>query len=274
MAFFLLFKRKHPVALVFCIVAGLACSVTAAWVEPRLDNYRITVLDVGQGQSILLQSAGKTYLVDCGGDDDESAADTAAQMLLSQGITSIDGLILTHYDQDHAGGVAALLSRVPADVLYLPDTDQENPIRISLPASYEKRTVLVREQTVLSYDGVKISLFPAEEGTDDNESSMCILFQAGNCDILITGDRSDAGELALISQTELPELEILVVGHHGSNSSTGVALLRETSPAVAVISAGKNNSYGHPAQEVLDRLSVYECKILRTDRKGTIVLRG
>lgn len=271
---FLLFKRKHPVVLVLCVAASLACSVMASWVEPKLDHYRVTVLDVGQGQSILLQSGGRTYLVDCGGDTDAYSADTAAQMLLSQGITSIDGLILTHYDQDHAGGAEAFLSRIPADALYLPDTDHEDPIRISLLRTYEKQTVLVGEPTVLSCDDVSISLFPAEDGDDDNENSMCILFQAENCDILITGDRSAAGELALISQTELPELEILVVGHHGSNSSTGIALLKETSPAVAVISAGKANSYGHPAKQVLDRLSMYGCKIFRTDQKGTIVFRG
>ena len=271
---FLRSARRHPVVLISSIVVTLAVAVAASWIEPRQDEYRISILDVGQGQSILLQSYGKTYLVDCGGDDDLAAADTAAQMLLSQGISSIDGLILTHYDQDHTGGVNAFLSRIHTKSLYIPDIDRDNKIRKGLVSEYKDQIVLVEEQLVLNQGSMTITLFPAEDRDDDNECSMCILFQTENCDILITGDRGTDGELALLQQAQLPKLEILVVGHHGSNSSTSVQLLKQTKPAVAVISAGANNRYGHPAQQVLERLSMYRCKIYRTDRKGTIVLRG
>ena len=94
------------------------------------------------------------------------------------------------------------------------------------------------------------------------------------CDILITGDRSTTGESFLLRTAQLPQLDALIVGHHGSANSTGEELLAATWPATAVISVGEGNRYGHPAQEVLDRLMAYGCTIRRTDLEGTIILRG
>ena len=85
-----------------------------------VDDVRFTVLDVGQGQCLLLQCDGRSYIVDCGGSSDAQAADTAAETLLSQGVSKIDALILTHYDRDHAGGVSNLLTRIDAEMLVLP----------------------------------------------------------------------------------------------------------------------------------------------------------
>ncbi len=274
LAAFLLSRRKHPVILAGCMLFGLCFSMIASWLEPRLDNYRVTVLDVGQGQSILVQHQGKYYLVDCGGDTGHSAADAAAQALLSQGVDRLDGVIITHYDADHAGGVMPLLTRIDADNLYLPDIEDDNQIRDALKASYADRISWITENTVLTEDTVQISLYPAEVRDADNESSMCILFQMENCDILITGDRSSTGERALMERTDLPELELLVAGHHGSNTSTCFQLLAETKPEAAVISVGADNSYGHPAQDVLNRLKLFGCRVYRTDTDGTILFRG
>ena len=98
--------------------------------------------------------------------------------------------------------------------------------------------------------------------------------QTEKCDILITGDRSAKGERELIEHMTLPELEVLIVGHHGSKSSTCRELLIKTSPEIAIISVGEDNSYGHPADEVLQRLKQYGCIIYRTDLDGTIIYRG
>ena len=108
----------------------------------------------------------------------------------------------------------------------------------------------------------------------DNESSMCILFQGENCDILITGDRDAAGETDLLEKWEIPDLEVLVVGHHGASTSTGIELLNKTKPEIAVISVGENNRYRHPSQKILDRLNQMGCIIRRTDLEGTIIIRG
>lgn len=270
---FLLQKKKSPGVLTACMFVGLCLAVGASWLEPRLDDCRVTVLNVGQGQSILIQGGGKSYLVDCGGDTPAIAADAAAQALLSQGVSRLDGLILTHYDGDHAGGAEYLLQRICVDTLYLPDTSDGNAVRNTLCEQFAEKICWINKSTMLQETAMKISLFSARQQDEGNESSMCILFQVESCDILITGDLSIAGERALIEQTELPVLEILVVGHHGSKTSTGLELLSQTRPASAVISVGADNRFGHPAQEVLDRLMQFGCKVYRTDQEGTIIFR-
>jgi len=212
--------------------------------------------------------------VDCGGDSGKIAADAAARALLSQGVTRLDGVILTHYDDDHAGGVEMLLSRIDADTLYLPDMDRENDIRKRLYEVYTERIHWITDQAEIKNGELKISLFPGENPEDDNESSMCILFQRKNYDILITGDRSAAGERQLLRAAELPELELLIVGHHGSGSSTSFDLLEATRPKAAAISVGAGNSYGHPDMDVLKRLCLFNCGVYRTDLDGTIIFRG
>ncbi len=269
---FVKLKKKQPVLLVCCILAGLLGAVACSWIEPRLDDYRITALDVGQGQCLLLQKDGKHYMVDCGGDSDETAADRAIGLLLSQGIFRLDGLIVTHYDADHAGGAVNLLSRIPADTLYLPVLTEENSLRDELVQKYGSKIHWVEEDLLL--EEADITIYPAAETVDTNESSLCILFQPADCDILITGDRSFEGELALMEHTQLPDLEILIAGHHGSRTSTSWELLNATRPEIVIISVGEDNSYGHPTWETLERLKLFGCGVYRTDLEGTIIFRG
>lgn len=265
-------KKKHPVILVGCILAGLLAAVACSWIEPRLDNYRITALDVGQGQCLLLQQDGKHYMVDCGGDSDDTAADRAIGLLLSQGIFRLDGLIVTHYDADHAGGASNLLTKIPADTIYLPVLSEENEIRDNLTQKYGNKIQWVDED--LRLENADITIYASEDTQDANESSLCVLFQPEDCDILITGDRSFAGEMALMEHADLPDLEILVAGHHGSRTSTSWELLNTTRPEIVIISVGEDNRYGHPTWETLERLKLFGCGVYRTDLEGTIIFRG
>ena len=272
LAVFLLMKEKRPELLAGCAVLGLCLALTASWLEPMTDNCRMTVLDVGQGQSIILQSEGKTYLVDCGGSYDDTAADLAAQRLLSQGIARLDGVILTHFDADHAGGVGYLLSRIPADMIFYPDYEDTSGTRVLLESAMAGRINPVSRDLMLSYGDTKITIFAPVIADSGNESSLAVLFQAGNCDILITGDRSALGERILLKTAQIPDLEILVAGHHGSKYSTCEELLAATTPEIVVISVGEN-SFGHPAQEVLGRLEKFGCAVYRTDIHGTVTFR-
>ena len=268
---FLLSETKRPGILVGCIAFTLVLSLTASWLEPKTDDCRMTVLDVGQGQCILLQSDGKTYVVDCGGSYDTDAANAAAETLLSQGIRHIDGLILTHYDRDHAGGAMLLAQRMPIESIFAPSypvaAGEINPLTEDGAAVTD-----IMEETRISYGDTEIVLFPSDVPEDDNEGSLAVLFRSGNCDILITGDRSGFGERLLMKQTNLPDLDILVAGHHGSKNATCEELLAATMPEIVVISVGEN-SYGHPDDETLERLERYGCRIYRTDLDGTVIFR-
>jgi competence protein ComEC len=271
---FLLSKKKRPVQMLACCIAGLCIAIVVSCTEPRLDNYRVTVLDVGQGQCILVQHGKRTYMVDCGGDLTEKTADLAAQALLSQGVFEIDGLILTHYDMDHAGAAEMFLSRVPAKRLYLPDILDNNGIRKSLNKKYKDRICWVQKEKFIRDTNFLLSLYPADTTDKGNESCLGVLFQVEKCDILITGDMGTVAEKALLERSDLPELDLLVVGHHGSASSTSFALLSKTQPKAAVISVSEKNRFGLPSGDVLRRLEMFGVKVLRTDKQGTIIFRG
>ena len=266
-------KHKKPLIPACCSCIFLCLALFASWIEPLTDECRVTVLDVGQGQCILLQSEGKNYLVDCGGDNETKAADKAASLLLSQGVSRLDGLILTHYDADHAAGAQYLLSRIPADRLFLPTSLDDAGFSREL-AKYSGGSVQwVSDDLIIRYGNSQITLVPSQFGASDNESGLCVLFQTENCDILITGDRGLNGEMELMNHMALPELEVLIVGHHGSKYSTSESLLAATTPEYAIISVSEDNVYGHPAQEVLDRLAWAGCIVYRTDRDGTVTYR-
>ena len=206
--------------------------------------------------------------MDCGGSDEEQAADLAADTLLSQGITRLDGVILTHYDRDHSGGLPYLLTRISADTIFAPESEEASGISAELNQSLYR----VRDDLELRFGDTVITIFGPVIPDSGNESSLAVLFRSGNCDILITGDRSGFGERMLLKRTELPELEILVAGHHGSQNATCTELLEAAKPKIAVISVGEN-SYGHPAPAVLDRLEASGCTVYRTDIHGNLVFR-
>ena len=263
---FLLSRNRKPLTFLCCATIGLCLALPASWVEPMTDDVRLTVLDVGQGQCILLQSEGKTYMVDCGGTTDSLAADTAAETLLSQGISQLDGLILTHYDRDHAGGAGYLLSRVPAKLLVLPPHHSQ----LSLEA---EQILYGADDLLLTWGNIEIRIFASQISGNDNENSLCVLFDTENCDILVTGDRDGFGERMLLRHAAIPDVDVLIAGHHGSQNATCEELLAAVRPEIVCISAGKDNLFGHPAPELLQRLESHGCSVYRTDLHGTITIR-
>ncbi len=269
---FLHLKKKKVLLLAGCALGLLCLCLVASWAEPKLDACRVTVLDVGQGQAIVLQTPNRAFLVDCGGDSEEVAADTVAEYLQSQGIFCLDGIILTHYDKDHVGGIPNLLTRMQTKAVFLPRADDQEELAAEIIAQAGELGLYVDSDMLVRFDDCEIRLFGPENDAGGNENSICVLFQAGNCDILITGDRGTEGELALLSH-ELPELEVLIAGHHGAATSTSQALLDALHPEYVFLSVGRDNRYGHPKQEVLDRLAAAGCKVCRTDLQGTILYR-
>lgn len=267
-------KKKRPLISAMLSTVGLCVALIASFTEPMLDDYRVTALDVGQGHCVILQSDGHTFVVDCGGDHDQDAGEKAAQTLLGMGVSRIDGLILTHYDRDHAGGVEYLAQRIGIDRVYLPQTpDTDGLLPTILEVTEDAEQISVTDDLTISFGQARINIFAPEGGKTSNESCAAVLFQREKYDTLITGDLSAVREQLLLRRTVLPDLEVLVVGHHGSDTSTSSELLERTAPDAAFISVGCDNSYGHPSADVLERLSQFGCEIFRTDQMGDLIYR-
>lgn len=257
---------KKPASV---IIASLIAAIILSRFLPKQDSFRVSVVYVGEGQSIILESKGHVLLVDCGGNYDQTVADSVAEELLGQGIEKVDAVALTHYDRDHTGGLPYLLTRVEAERFYFPDIE-DSGFREKLG---DVNAELIQETTVFSLGTANVTLYKPGNLKTNNENCMCILFETENCVILITGDRGASGEKHLVKEEMIPDVDILIAGHHGSKNSTTDLLLDTVTPETVIVSAGKNNSYGHPAQEVLERLEIRGCEVLRTDLQGTIRIR-
>lgn len=268
LAVFLITGGKRAPLYIFGVLLSLLAALGLSWLRPAFSDCRVTALDVGQGQAVIVQTEGKTFLVDCGGSYPQSVADTVSSELLSMGIARLDAVILTHEDTDHSGALPYLLTRIETDALILPATAGG----YELPRT-DAWILWVDRRTQLSFGDTVITLYPPLFSASNNENSLCILFDTEKCDILFTGDRSRRGEEALLAQYPLPKVDLLIAGHHGSKNSTGDALLAAVQPETVIVSVGKNNIYGHPAPELLERLRTYGCTVSRTDLDGKIVYR-
>ena len=268
LAVFALGGCRRPVVLVCCMLLSWCVCVLGSVLTGLENHLRVSVLDVGQGQCVVLQFDGKIYMVDCGGD---GAADAAISYLGELGIHRLDGLILSHYDLDHCNGAAELLYRIPADVVYLPVAEDENGVLPEIEAAARDMEIFwVSDDILIQTKNAAFRLFAPLGAASDNDNCLTCLLTVGNFDTLITGDLSTAGELRLLYRQDLPDVELLVVGHHGAASSTGNQLLQAVTPEIAVISVG-DNTYGHPAAQTLTRLESAGCQVYRTDLQGTII---
>lgn len=272
LAVFMFARDRKPMVLGCCATVGLCLALLLSWTEYRIGEVHLTALDVGQGQCLILHHEGKTFLVDCGGSDEETAANTAAETLLSRGITRLDGIILTHGDKDHAGGIPYLLSRMDTGFLMIPSTTDPETVA-GLTENWNGKLILADRDYEIPLDRACLTVFGPTFAAESNENSLCVLFEGENCAILVTGDRGSLGEMLLMHEAALPDVDLLIAGHHGSKYSTTQELLNTVQPETVFISVGAGNAYGHPAGELLDRLSTFGCEVYRTDLNGTLIFR-
>lgn len=270
----LLSKGRKRVLLPLCsVVLTLCVSLLLSAVSYTATGFSFSALDVGQGQCLTLYAGGVNAMIDCGGDG--NAGDTAAQFLTANGQTRLDVLVLTHFDSDHCNGVVTLLQQVSVSALYVPDVEDDAGNRqeiLEAAESHGVEIVFVTEDLTLSFGDCTLQLFAPVTMASDNEACVSALFTCGDYDILVTGDMDQSAEEQLLDTQALPDIELLVVGHHGSKYATGTALLEATRPELAVISVGEN-SYGHPTPETLARLEEIGAEIYRTDQCGTVTVR-
>lgn len=267
-------RRKYAVA------AGIAAAALVLAVAVNAGSFRhsalsVTALDVGQGESVALYSGSHALLVDCGsGNSFVNAGVCAADTLASMGYTHLDGVAVTHYHADHTNGLYTLLSRLQVDTLYMPDIDDEYGVRerlVSLAAENAAQVVFVTEETRLTLGQAEVTVFPPLGVGDPNEQCLAVLTTADTFDVLVTGDMPGRTERGLVETYAIPDIEVLLVSHHGSKYSSDEAFLSAVKPETAIISVGKN-SYGHPTQEAMDRLHDAGAQVRRTDEEGNITV--
>lgn len=253
-------------ALLLCAAIGLGR------LETDRADLTVTALDVGQGASTALVSGGQTALVDCGGSGFGSPGDTAADYFASMGRVRLDLLVLTHFDSDHFNGVEQLFYRMEVRRVAIPgsDVDTEDAALMAQMVQAEGAELIVVDETAQFFLGRgTLTLFPPLGGGTTNESGLFALCSVDGFDALITGDADAYVEKMLVKYCPIPDIELLLVGHHGSRHSTCEELLSAARPELAVISVGYN-SYGHPDPAVLERLDGSGAQIYRTDLGGTV----
>jgi len=258
-----------------CIAIIMLCAVLlVSHLLPDAGDSSLTVLDVGQGLSVVLNSGGHTAVVDCGSNSGENAGAIAHEFLQNHGQTSVDLLVLTHFHSDHVNGILFLLSRADISALAIPDPEGSFIADDIIELARRRGTdiIYVTETLGVTLGGIDLVLYPPVGYGDENERGLAVLC-SGDISALITGDMNSSGERSLLRFAALPDIDVLVVGHHGSKNSTSEELLLALKPELAIIPVGYN-SYGHPAGDTLDRLEEYSVIIYRTDEMGHVTVRG
>lgn len=266
-------KRKYLLASALSVLTLTA----AIWVNRQDYQYGVLTaltLDVGQGESVILTSGGETALVDCGSSNSyKDPGGLAADTLHSMGVRELSAVVVTHYHADHTNGLYEVLRRIPVQTIYLPDIEDEYGVRerlVSLAEEKGAQVTYVTKETADTLGDTVLTIYPpVQSGGDLNELGLTALASTGDFDLLITGDMSGSTEKKLVETYALPDIEVLVVSHHGSRYSSNIRFLKSVTPEAAVISVGDNN-YGHPSEETLQRLLAVGADIWRTDQQGTI----
>lgn len=243
----------------------------------------VTMIDVGQGDGIFMEGPkGVTYLIDGGSSDKEEVGKYVIEPFLKAcGVNTLDYVFLSHGDNDHISGVEEMLARKDVGIRIK---------KVVMPANYADDENLTRLAAAARDNGAQVFVIgPDEEVTEGdlhikclqpdkndllsgNAGSMILSVSFGEFDMLFTGDVEAEGEESLIKKLPEGGYDVLKVAHHGSKNSTSEEFLKIANPMIALISAGEDNSYGHPNKETLDRLKSQNCRVYVTAESGALFL--
>lgn len=264
----------------------MAVGVTALILSCPAVNHRgmeATFLDVGQGDGIFLREEEMTCLIDGGSSNISKVGQYCIEPFLkARGVSCLDYVFVTHGDSDHISGIKELTRRqdrgIAINCMVFPEQkfwDEELKELCTMAERSGIRTAIIHSGQQITGKNLRIECLGPDgrkiEGTG-NEASMILSISYGELDLLLTGDVEGQGE-EILTEMLTKEYEILKVAHHGSRNSTGEAFLNKTSPILAVISAGKDNLYGHPHPETMKRLEEKGVFTLCTLRSGAIILK-
>ncbi len=247
--------------------------------KANYDGVYVAFINVGQGDSIFLKSPnGKTMLIDAGTSESFSSIKS---VLDDEGVTKLDVVIMTHPHSDHMGSMNEIAENYKIGTFYMPDAVNTTSMYDKLLSTLERKKIKTKtiwgssKSTIKWDDDVEVRVLSPIEGGDylDNLNDLSIVVKVtyGDTSLLLTGDaESRAEELMLSGEKDLLKADVLKLGHHGSSTSSSKAFLEAVQPKAVVISVGKNNDYGHPHKETMQRLKSIGAEIYRTDKLGTV----
>ena len=261
-------KKVIAVLLLLLLLPVYACA-----------DLQVHFLDVGQGDCTVVLCDGEAMVIDGG---PRSASNTVYSYIRrTLRLRHVDYVISTHPHVDHVYGLSSVLNTVSVDLLLTPVLEWDSKAFSNMMAYAEAQGTPVtvpREGDVLQLGGATVTVlhcWPEAIGMGrTNDSSIVVRIDYGATSFLFTGDAEDWSEYMMIDAGADLKADVLRVAHHGSNTASTGEFLRAVSPEYAVISVGADNTYGHPHAAVLERLEDAGCRILRTDRLGTIVMES
>ena len=243
---------------------------------PDGEEVLIHMIDVGQGDAILIMTSDGNMLIDTG---ESTAREELVSYLNSVNITSFEYVVFTHPDSDHIGNADYIVQNYSIKNIIMPD-------KVSTTKTYERMidaiensqaNVIMAEPGYEFYLGAlqNTIIAPNKDYKDPNEASVVIKATYGETSIMLTGDAEKESETDILSiwSKDALKCNVLKVGHHGSSTSTSPAFLDAVDPTIALISCGEGNKYGHPLPETIKKLEDRGIKIYRTDKNGSIVIR-
>lgn len=248
---------------------------------------RLHMLDVGQGDCFVYFGKNKAvYMFDGGSSSDRNIAQKKIIPFLKYyGVNSIDGIFLSHPDEDHINGIGQLLEKAATECIYVKNIYVFNG---SLDTGQYEELADIADRAGCKLYGIEagfcldnantklVCLFPekGDMAQESNDNSLVMKLSYGDFDFLEMGDLECDGERRLVSRykTDIMSTKVLKVGHHGSSSSSSKEFIEAVAPAVALISAGKDNRYGHPHRETIETLRDIDCLMFRTDQSGEIMM--
>lgn len=240
-------------------------------------NTKVVFMSVGQGDCTAFISHGKAVLVDAGPKvrDYDAGKRIVLPKLREYGVDEVMVILLTHPDGDHVGGTGALLQAFPRAKIAINTSYRHNPQLLADLDRWEQKPEDVHwmsgnEQLQLGEFKFDLWLPDRPDNAPSNDASLFCYVRAGDTGMVLTGDAPEETEIEMQKKRDW-HAEIMKAGHHGSRTSTGEFWLQAVQPAMAVISCGKNNTYGHPSKIVLKRLDQFRVNVLRTDQLGDLV---
>lgn len=237
----------------------------------KVSLLEIHIIDVGQGDSILIKTPNKTNILVDGGDEDSSLI--IKKFLKHKKVNKIDFVIATHPDTDHIGSLDSIIDKFDISNIYMPNLKVDSSAYYNLIEACKNNNIspkFLSKGNIIELDNnIKITILsPSYTHLDNNSNSIVFKLDYQDKSFLFTGDCTEENEMEIIKSFNLEDIDFLKVAHHGSKNSSNSEFLKEVSPDVAAISCGYRNQYGHPHKETLNRLLEENIIIYRTDTQS------